>query len=134
MAALEPWWAQEERPPIGLRPRHSWRELPQTGPSHLFLEPNQDHAVGSLLESITRGYYLIDGEVTRFAPREDRLVFEGPGFEIHRGRVVGPVRRVRFEWSLVGFWPSVQAVARDLVFVPVRGAVGCPSLLARSDS
>lgn len=115
----------------GCRLRPGWRDLPETGPTHLYVRPVAGRGVAALLSEVARGYYFID---LAGAPRVDlgagRVALPVLGFEVRGGRPVRPIRRA---WLAAGVGPllrGVQGAARDLTFVPVAGgAVGSPSLL-----
>lgn len=125
---LVPWW--QSKKPWGCRPRAGWRELPTTGPSHLYLVPTADISVVSLLSSLRRGYYVIEalGDGS-FDHRSGQFSLPICGFEVDRGQPATPVANLRLEGNLRHFLERVRGVARDLTFLPHRGLVGSPSLL-----
>lgn len=122
--------------PVGKRPaaafsrRESWRDLPHTAPSHLFLQPDPEIAVGELLGSITRGYYLLEPlgpGVFDFLRDQFRLPV--CGMVLRRGQATAPLSRIWLEGRISSFLRNIQAVARDLTFQPMGAMIGAPSML-----
>lgn len=110
--------------------RAGWRDLPLPGPTHLFIRPDTERSVGSMLGEVVRGYYLLD--VTgpgRFDLRGDRFALPVCGFAVEGGRAVGPVSGAWLCGGFGSFLRGVQAVGRDLTFLPLDGMLGSPSLL-----
>lgn len=118
------------RPVIACTRRESWRDLPHTSPSHLYLQPQSGVAVGELLESVTRGYYLLEplGPGT-FDFQRDRFRLPVCGFALHRGQATAPLSRTWLEGGIGSFLRNIQAVARDLSFQPLGAMIGAPTLL-----
>lgn len=129
---LLPWWAA--RPPqtrsTGCVRRASYRDVPAVGPSHLYVRPQPDVPVATLLASVSRGYYLLDATgAARFDFAADRLAVPVCGFTVQGGRARAPVRGA-FLCGGIGAWlRGIQAVARDLAFLPLEGMLGAPSML-----
>lgn len=118
--------------PSGCARRNSWRDLPVPGPTHLFLQP-QPIAVGQLLDNLQRGYYLL---ATRGRVRLDRaaqrFAVQVEGFAIEKGRGAVPISGGWLTGSIKALFGGLQAVGRDLAFVPARhGLVGSPTVLVR---
>lgn len=114
----------------GCSRRASWRDLPRPGATHLHLRPDPSRSVASLLEDITRGYYLLDAEG---APRLDlglgRFAVPVCGFAIEGGRATGSVKKVWLTGAISSFLNGILDVGRDLTFLPALGGlVGSPSL------
>jgi predicted Zn-dependent protease len=130
--ALMPWWQSPEPhlKAIGCNRRPSWRDLPRPGFTHLSLRPQPGVGVASLLQDITRGYYLIDatGPGT-FDVAADRFSLPVCGFEVRSGLAEAPVAGSRLCGSLSAFLRGVQITARDLTFLPLDGMIGSPSAL-----
>jgi predicted Zn-dependent protease len=129
---LLPWWQSQEPhlKAVGCSRRPSWRDLPRPGFTHLSLRPQGGVGVASLLQDITRGYYLIDstGGGT-FDLAADRFSLPVCGFEVRSGRAAAPVAGSRLCGSISAFLRGVQGVARDLTFLPLDGMIGSPSAL-----
>ncbi len=114
----------------GNRRRDSWRDLPRLGPSHLYLKPQTDVSVASLLGSIARGQYLIEPVGTGlFDFQADRFHLPVCGFEVQQGQATAPLSRVWIEGSIGSLLRGIQAVARDLSFEPLGGMIGSPTIL-----
>lgn len=115
--------------PTGCARRASWRDVPETAPTHLYVAPVPTVAPTDLLADLARGYYLVDAAG---APRVDweRGTFRLPvlGFAVQGGRARGPVAGVELTGSLRTLLRGIQAVARDLSFFPLDGMVGAPTL------
>lgn len=117
----------------GCSRRAGWRDLPEPGPTHLYLRHDPDVGVGSLLQELTRGYYLL---TTWGAVRVDLVSgrFSAPvtGFAIDGGRATGSVRGAWLVGSVSSLLAGVLAVARDLTFLPRgQGLIGSPSVLVK---
>jgi len=122
--------ANRQQPLLGCTRRESWRDLPGTSPSHLYLRPREDISVGQLLGSVSRGYYLLEplgSGVFDF----DRDQFRLPvcGFVLRQGRAVAPLSRTWLEGGITAFLRNIHAVARDLTFHPLGAMIGSPSIL-----
>lgn len=129
---LVPWFeaVAGELRAAGCSRRPSWRDLPQPGPTHLYLRPRSGVSVGSLLEDVTRGYYLIEASGGGlFDLRQDRFSLPVYGFELRAGRAMAPVAGCHLCGSLSGLLKGIQALARDLTFLPRRGMLGSPTAL-----
>ena len=119
----------QERP-SGCTRRASWRDVPQPGPTHLYVRPQPQVAVASLLGALARGYYLLDATAAlRFDGPEERFALPVCGFAVQGGRAFAPVAGAWLCGSIGGFLRGVEAVARDLVFLPLDGMLGAPTLL-----
>lgn len=116
--------------PSGCSRRASWRDLPRPGPSHLFLAPAPAVPAADLLADLARGYYLLDaaGPVSLDL---DAAAFSVPvvGYAIQSGRAVAPAGGLVLAGAVGALLRGVQAVARDLAFVPADGLVGAPTVL-----
>ena len=126
------WWDAKRR--AGCRPgssrRDSWRDPPRLGPTHLFIEPSSV-SVADLLGAVPRGYYLIDASGSgRFDFDADRFALQVGGFALTGGRVRHAITGGWLCGSIGAFLRGVQAVGRDLTFLPVDGMIGSPSLVA----
>lgn len=117
----------------GCMQRAGWRDLPQAGPTHLYLQPDPTTSVASLVENLQRGYYLLDVEgAARLENGGRRFAVPVCGFAMENGRPGGTVTRTWLTGSVSSFLNGIQAIARDLTFVPTsRGLVGAPTLLGR---
>lgn len=113
--------------------RESWRDLPQTSPSHLYLQPHSGVGVSELLGSVTRGYYLLEplGPGTFDFPG-DRFRLPVCGFVLRQGRATAPLSRTWLEGGISALLRNIQGVARDLTFEPMGALIGAPSLLVSS--
>ncbi len=127
------WWQtrDSEYRESGCSRRASWRDLPSPGPTHLYLRPKAGISVADLLGDIARGYYLLEATgAGRFDWQENRFEIPVCGLEVRRGRATGPVNHCVLRGKITGFLASIQAVARDLAFLPLGGMIGSPTVLA----
>jgi len=126
-------WRQsggEPRPVFGCARRESWRDLPQTSPSHLYLQPRDGVGVGELLSSVTRGYYLLEPlGPGMFDFERDQFRLPVCGFVLRQGQATAPLSRTWVEGGIGALLRNIQAVARDLSFQPLGAMIGAPSLL-----
>lgn len=129
------WW--QATPSTGrasgcsLRP--GWRDLPRTGPTHFYLRSNPSVPVASLIEGLSRGYYLLDVEGTaRVEENFERFAVPVCGFAIDGGRPTGAVSGAWLVGSVSSLLNGFLEVARDLTFLPARsGLLGAPSVLVK---
>jgi PmbA protein len=128
---LRPWWERVEGQVSGCSGRPSWRELPEAGPSHLFVLPDPKQSVSGLLTDLARGYYFVDVEgPAALDPEGDRFSVPVLGFAVQSGRPGAPVRGVRLQGSLRALLRGVAGVGRDLRFQPRgRDVMGAPTML-----
>lgn len=114
----------------GCSHRHSWRDLPVPGPTHLFIKPAKENSVGALLTAVARGFYLLEPTSGgRFDLEADRFNLPVCGFAVREGRATSPIAEAWLSGTVSALLRGVQAVARDLTFYPRRGMIGSPSLL-----
>lgn len=114
----------------GCSRRASWRDLPAPGPTHLYIRPQRSVGVAALLAEVARGYYLLDATGPgRFDLDEGRFRLPVCGFAVQGGRAVTPIAGAALSGGLAGLLRGVQAVARDLTFLPLDGMIGSPTLL-----
>jgi predicted Zn-dependent protease len=129
---LVPWWEAGDSnwAPSGCVRRASWREPPKAGPTHLFLQPDPTVKVSSLLAAVTRGYYLLgcDGP-GEFDLREDRFRLPVWGLVLRQGKPTAALSSSVLVGRISALLHGIQAVSRDLMFAPVQGMLGCPTLL-----
>ena len=115
----------------GCSRRASWRDVPSPGPTHLYLRPSSRVPVTELLGRLSRGYYLLDATGSAsFDWKENRFHLPILGFEVRQGRAASPVKGSRLCGSISGLLQGIQAVGRDLRFLPRRGMIGSPSVIA----
>ncbi|HEX6201688.1 MAG TPA: metallopeptidase TldD-related protein [Thermoanaerobaculia bacterium] len=116
--------------PTGCSRRPSWRDLPRPGPTHLHLAPAPAVPAADLLADLARGYYLLDA-AGPVALDLDAAAFTVPvaGYAIQSGRAVAPAGGLVLAGSVSALLRGIQAVARDLAFVPDDGLVGAPTVL-----
>ncbi len=120
-------------PPAACRRRASWRDLPETAPSHLYLAADPQVRAGDLVADLPRGYYLLAATA---APRIDwgsgtpGGTFRVPvlGYEVREGRARGPLSGVTLTGPLTTLLGGIRVVARDLTFFPYDGMIGAPTL------
>lgn len=126
-------WGQAETAvgnPSGCMRRAGWRDLPQPGPTHLFIKPDAKVPVVALLGSIAQGYYLIDATGPgRFDFTEGRFALPVCGFAVEGGRASAPVAGAWLYGRIATFLQGIAAVGRDLTFHPLDGMIGSPTLL-----
>jgi|GEM_PF-638567 len=119
--------------PAACSRRASWRDLPETAPSHLYLAADPEVRAGELVADLARGYYLVAATA---APRIDwgggtsGGTFRVPviGYTVRQGRAQGPLSGVSLTGTLATLLGGVRAAARDLTFFPYDGMVGAPTL------
>ncbi len=119
--------------PSGCASRASWRDQPRGGPTHLYLRHDPDVAVATLVENLRRGYYLLDTEgEPRLEDGARRFALPVCGFAIDSGQPTGSITGAWLVGTVSSFLNGVQAVARDLTFLPsAPGLIGAPTLLVR---
>ncbi len=129
------WWqtVQEPKRGSGCSRRPSWRDLPRPGLSHFYLQPDPATRVASLLEGISRGYYLIGTSgVPRIEPAHDRFAVPVSGFAMSGGRPRGAVAGAWLVGSVSTLLKGIVAKARDLSFSPIGSSmVGAPTMLVK---
>lgn len=124
-----------ERPargrPIGCARRASWRDLPRPAPSHLYVAPDPEVAVRSLLASLARGVYLLDADgAGRFDFREGRFDLPVVGFAVADGAATRPLAGARITGAIGTLLRGIEERGRDLTFLPAAGGLlGAPTLL-----
>lgn len=126
------WWqgAGIRARTSGCVARPGWRDLPRPAPTHLYLKPDPRVGVGDLAQSIARGYQLVDVlGPGRFDLDDDRLAIPVCGFAIRGGRTEEPLSRTWLCGGIAAFLQGIRAVAGDMVFLPLGGLIGSPSLL-----
>ena len=122
--------AAGSRLPWGCARRESWRDLPTTSPSHLYVQPQADVAVGDLLGAIARGYYLLEPLGSGvFDFERDHFRIPVCGFVLRQGQATAPLSRVWLEGGISALLRNIQAVARDLSFQPLGAMIGAPTML-----
>jgi PmbA protein len=126
------WWQAEPPQTLasGCSRRASWRDLPAPGPTHLYIKPRAGVSVGSLLSAMARGYYLLDAtEAGRFDLEGDSFALPVCGFAVQGGRATAPVAGAWLSGSVGALLRGLQAVGRDLFFLPAGGMIGSATLL-----
>jgi len=116
---------------IGCARRPSWRDLPRPAPSHLYVAPVPDVSVRSLVAGLARGLYLLDADgAGRFDFESGRFELPVVGFAVAGGHVRHPVAGARLTGSIGALLRGIEAVGRDLTFLPAGGGLlGAPTLL-----
>ncbi|MGB6361693.1 MAG: metallopeptidase TldD-related protein, partial [Thermoanaerobaculia bacterium] len=125
-------WRQATPPDraVGCIRSPSWRDVPRIGCSHLYLRPAPETSAADLLASVARGYYLVDTTGGgQFDLHEDRFCLPVCGLVLRQGRADAPVGGAWLCGAVSSFLRGIQAVARDLLFVPGDGMIGSPTLL-----
>lgn len=125
-------WRQVSPPDraAGCVRRPSWRDVPRLGPSHLYLRPAAETPAAELLSSVARGYYLVEATAGGlFDLEEDRFCLPVCGFVLRQGRADAAVGGAWLCGAVSSFLRGIQAVARDLLFLPYEGMIGSPTLL-----
>lgn len=126
------WWQADTTTgnPSGCTRRAGWRDLPQPGPTHLYIKPDPKIPVVALLGSISQGYYLIDATgAGRFDLSEGRFALPVCGFAVEGGRASAPVAGAWLCGRISTLLQGIAAVGRDLTFHPLDGMIGSPTLL-----
>lgn len=128
------WWQTSAQTGPGMASgcvrRAGWRDIPQPGPTHLYLKPDPRAAVSSLLGAVARGYYLID--VTgpgRFDLAAGLFALPVCGFAVQAGNASAPVSGAWLTGGIGAFLKGIAAVGRDLAFHPLKGMIGAPTTL-----
>ena len=117
----------------GCSRRFGWRDLPDPGPTHLYLESASTTGVGELLSSLSRGYYLLSthGSV-KVEAGFSRFAVPVSGFAIEGGRPTGSISGTWLVGTVSAFLKGLVAAARDLTFTPLGGGmIGAPTLLVK---
>ena len=115
---------------VGCMRRPSWRDVPRIGGSHLYLRPAPETSAAELLSSVARGYYLVDTTGSgHFDLQQDHFNLPVCGLVLRQGRADAPVGGAWLCGAVSSFLRGIQAVARDLLFLPGDGMVGSPTLL-----
>jgi PmbA protein len=110
--------------------RPGWRDLPRPAPTHLYLRPDPRVGAATLAASIGRGYHLVDVLAAgRFDIDGDRLAIPVCGFALRGGRSQEPLTESWLSGGIAAFLQGIRAVAGDLVFLPLGGLIGAPSLV-----
>ena len=133
--SLLTWWQAESHPntgtPSGCTRRPGWRDLPASGPTHLYLKPDPRVPVAALLGSISRGYYLIDvAGGGRFDLGTGTFALPVCGFAVEGGRASAPVARAWLCGGIGDLLQGIAGVGRDLTFLPLTGMIGAPTVLS----
>lgn len=118
---------------VGCSRRPSWRDLPKTGPSHLYLAPDPANSVADLLAELRRGYYLsTSGGPAQVEEGFRRFAVPVSGFAIEDGQPTGSITGAWLTGTVTALLSGILAVGRDLSFSPVRGGLlGAPSVLVK---
>ncbi|MFQ5350353.1 MAG: metallopeptidase TldD-related protein, partial [Thermoanaerobaculia bacterium] len=110
--------------------RPGWRDLPRPAPTHLYARPDPRIDAATLADSIGRGYRLVDTlGPGRFDLDGDRLAIPVCGFALRGGSEAEPVTDSWLCGGIGAFLQGIRAVADDLVFLPLGGLIGSPSLV-----
>ncbi len=129
------WWQTTSnlKRSSGCSLRPGWRDLPIPGSTHLYLQPDPSIRAVSLIQSLSRGYYLIGlAGPPRIEPDFTRFAAPVSGFAITSGQPTGTVARAWLVGSVSTFLSGIVAKARDLTFSAVGGGmVGSPTVLAK---
>jgi PmbA protein len=127
------WWQADgaaEGAATGCSRRPGWRDLPNPGPTHLYVKPEPRVAVAALLAEIRRGHYLLEPTgPARYDAVADRFLLPVCGLAIDSGRATAPVAAAWLRGSASALFKGLAGVGRDLAFAPLDGMIGSPSLL-----
>ena len=128
-------WRQTEHSSwraVGCMRRASWRDTPQLGLSHFYIEPDEQVAATDLIAAVARGFYLLDtlGRV-RIDFDADRFAVPVCGFSLVQGQARETIARSWLCGGVGALLRGIRGVARDLAFTPEGAMVGAPSLLVR---
>jgi PmbA protein len=126
------WWQEgaAHGETSGCVRRSGWRDLPVSGPTHLYVKPEPKTPVAALLGAIPQGYYLIDATGPgRFDLATDRFALPVCGFAVEAGRASAPVAGAWLCGGIGTFLRGIVGVGRDLTFHPLDGMIGSPTLL-----
>ncbi len=129
------WWQTPSslKRSSGCSLRPGWRDLPSPSPTHLFLEADPSIRAVSLIQNLSRGYYLIGlSGSPRIDPDFSRFAAPVSGFAIASGRPTGTVARAWLVGSVSALLNGIVAKARDLTFSSIGGGmVGSPTVLVK---
>ena len=108
-------------------------DLPRPGPTHLYVKSDPQVRVSTLVENLSRGYYLLDAMgPARLLAGGKRFALPVCGFAIDGGRPTGSVAGAQLVGPVTSLLHDVVAAARDLDFLPSRhGMIGAPTLLVK---
>lgn len=108
--------------------RGDHRGLPALGPSNFYMQPGHVSRE-DIIAGVERGLYVISVMQTGgIDPVTGDCSMGANGLWIENGRIVGPVGGVTIATSLDGFLQNITQVGSDLVFIPMFGAIGVPTL------
>jgi predicted Zn-dependent protease len=125
------WWQARGSGGVasGCSLRPSFRDLPQPGPTHLFVRPQEGVRPASLVAGLDGGCYLLEGEGSgRFDVAGDRFAVPVCGFHLAAGAARRPLASGWLCGSIGSLLRGITGVARDLAFLPLRGILGSPTL------
>ncbi|MEZ5332937.1 MAG: metallopeptidase TldD-related protein [Thermoanaerobaculia bacterium] len=125
-------WEQADPPATvasGCTRRPGWRDRPERGPTHLFLEGDGQLAPSALLAGVRRGAYLLEAFAGgSIDVQANRFSLPVAGFALRNGGVAGAFRRARLQGSIGAFLHGVEAAARDVRLFALDGLIGAPTL------
>ncbi len=116
---------------LGSMQRPGWRDLPSVGPSHLYIEPPPEAPrVADLVAAVARGYYLVEAPSPASVDwQAGRFALPVSGFSLEAGRAVQPVAGAYLHGAIGAFLRGINAIGRDLAFLPLGGLLGAPTLV-----
>jgi len=110
--------------------RASYRSTPEVGTSNFYLSPS-DTGFESLLAGIDRGFYVMDiiGLHSGVNPISGQISVGAKGMWIEKGCLKHPVKEVTIATDILSFCRSIKRVGKDLLFIPLGGYIGSPSVV-----
>ena len=124
---LVAWWEAGASPATGCSRRVGWRDLPRRAPTQLRLEPEPRVTVADLVEQGGASAYLVAAEGGIRIDAVGRFALPVSGFALAGGRGAGALGRCLLRGEVEGWMRGLEAVARDLTYVPGDGLYGAPS-------
>jgi PmbA protein len=108
--------------------RHGHASLPSVQPSNFYFQPGP-HTADEVIAGVERGLYVESVMNTHsINPVSGDYSVSAVGYWIENGQIVHPVNGVTIAISLQDWLQNVKAVANDLVFMPMGGSIGAPTI------
>lgn len=108
--------------------RSSHRQSPSLAASNFYIQPGPD-SPETVIGQVEQGLYVVNVMNTASVnPISGDYSVSAQGFWIENGELTYPVNGVTIALPLDQLLKNVQAVANDLLFTPLMGAIGSPTI------
>lgn len=108
--------------------RNGHAGLPSVQPSNFYFQPGPQSAE-EIIAGVEKGLYVESVMNTHsINPVSGDYSVSAVGYWIENGQIVHPVNGVTIAISLQDWLHNVKAVANDLVFMPMGGSIGSPTI------